>query len=76
MQPSPAPQGQPTQSDTQRGIDTKLVIALMAFREIEAAYHAGKATKAEYLAASDEVRRLRATPMKSAIDAYFAEVQS
>jgi hypothetical protein len=75
MQPSPA-SGQPTQpTDTQRGIDAKLVIALMALRDMQADYFAGKATAKQLLTASEEVRRLRAKPMKSAMDDYFAEVR-
>jgi hypothetical protein len=75
MQPSPA-SGQPTQSETQRGIDTRVTAAVARLRDVQAAYRDGKATAKELLTATEEARRLRATPMKSAIDAYFAEVQS
>jgi hypothetical protein len=70
MQSSPASQ----QFDTQRGIDTKLIAAVSRLRELETAYYAGQATRDELLTASEEVRQLRAVPMASAIDAYFAEM--
>jgi hypothetical protein len=64
----------PLQSTTQRGIDTKLIAAVSRLRELETAYYAGQATRDELLTASEEVRQLRAVPMASAIDAYFAEM--
>jgi hypothetical protein len=50
---------------TQRGINTQLIAALARFRELEDDYWQGKVSREEYLAASEEVRRLRAEPMKS-----------
>jgi hypothetical protein len=70
MQSSPVSQS----IDTQRGIDTKLIAAVSRLRELETAYYAGQATRDELLTASEEVRQLRAVPMASAIDAYFAEM--
>jgi hypothetical protein len=74
--PSPAVPTAPTSESvpTQRGIDTRLLAALADFREIEAAYNAGQATWEQVHAASEQVRTLRAIPMKSALDMYFGEV--
>jgi hypothetical protein len=50
---------------TKRGINTQLIAALARLEAVKAAYYAGQATKDAYLAVCEEVRKLRAIPMKS-----------
>lgn len=64
-------------AQTQRGINARLLAATLTYDGLKAAYEAdptNKAIKAAYLAAAEELRKLRAVPMPSLAPKRFAEI--